>query len=68
MHHDDHIRARGQGLAVAGLLVASVAIILVMHEQLQPQLVGNFDGAVGAVIVHENADIDQLWQFRHGRC
>ena len=67
MHHDDDVRARGQGLAIAGLLVASVAIILVVHEELQSQLLGNLDRAVGAVIVHQNADVDQFRQFRHGR-
>ena len=44
MHHDDHVRARGQRLAIAGLLVASVAVVLVMHKELQPQL-----GAISTV-------------------
>ena len=68
MHHDDHVSARGQGLAIAGLLVASVAIVLVMHKELQSQSLGNFHGAVGAVIVHQNADVHQFGQFRDGRC
>ena len=67
MHHDDHVCARGQGLAVAGLLVAAVSVILVVHKKLQAQLLGDLDRAVGTVIVHQNADIHQFGQLRHGR-
>src|SRR5438105_12636014 len=46
MHHNHHVGARSQSLAIARLLVASVAIILVMDEELQSQALGDFDGAV----------------------
>ncbi len=38
-----------------------------MNEELQSELVRDFDGAIGTMIVDENADIDQVGQFPYRR-
>ena len=65
MKHDDDVGAGGQSLAIAGLLVASVAVVAVVLEDIQAQLPGEIDGVVGTVVVHQNADVDQVGQFSH---
>ena len=60
VHHDDHIGASGQRLAIAGLLVAPVAIISIVNEDLKTQLLRYLDGAVRAVVVDKDTDIHKL--------
>ena len=66
MHHDNDVGAGGESLTVAGLLVASVTVVIVVNEHVQPQLLGDFDGAIGAVIVHQDADIHQIRKLADG--
>src|SRR6202140_3503 len=51
VEHDDDVGARREGLAVAGLLVASVAIIAVVLEDVQAKAAGKIHSLVGAGIV-----------------
>src|ERR1700722_4818735 len=66
MEHDDNVRAGGQSLTVAGLLVTSVAIVAVMLEHVQTQAARQIDSVVGTVIVHQDAHVDKIGQFSHG--
>ena len=63
MQHDDDVGAGGQGFAIAGLLVAPVAVVAVVLEDVQAQAAGEINGAVGAVIIDQDADVDQFGQF-----
>ena len=63
MQHDDDVGAGGQCLAIAGLLVAAVAIVAVVLEDEETKTAGEFDGVVGAAIIHKNADVDQVGHF-----
>ncbi len=63
--HDDYIGARGEGFAVAGLLIASIAVVAVVLEYEQAHAASQIDGAVGAVVVHQNADVHKFRQFSH---
>jgi hypothetical protein len=57
MEHDNYVGARGQRLPVAGLLIAAVTVIAVVLKNLQPQPSREIYGAIGASIVHQNADV-----------
>ncbi len=65
--HDDNIGAGGQSFPVAGLLIAAITVVAVVDEGLQAEAVRDFEGAIGTVIVDENADIDQVGQFPYRR-
>ena len=67
MHHDDHVGAGGQSFAIAGLLIAAIAVVAIMGERLQAEPVRDFEGAIGAVVVDENANVDQVGQLPHRR-
>src|ERR1019366_5467680 len=56
MDHDDDVGAGGQSFAVAGLLIAAIAVVAIVNEGLQAEPVRDFEGAIGTVIVDENAD------------
>ena len=68
MDHDDDVSAGGERFAIAGLLIAAVSVVTIVGEALQAELTRNFKSTVGAVVVDENADIDQAGQFPHRRC
>src|SRR5579863_6182237 len=65
MKHDDDIGAGGQGFAIAGLLVASVAVVAVVLENVEAETAGQVDGVVAAVVVHQDTDIHQVGNFFH---
>jgi hypothetical protein len=67
MHHDDHVCARGQRLAIARLLVAAVAVVAVVDEVVQAESLRDLDCVIGAVIVHEDAGIHGVGQLPHRR-
>ena len=67
MDHDYDVGACGQRLTVAGLLVAAVAKIAIVHKYRQPQLPGEVSGIVLAVVVHQDADVHQLGDLPHRR-
>ena len=56
----------GESLAIAGLLVAPVAVIGVVDEGLHTEALRELGGAILARIVDENFDIDDVGQFIHG--
>ena len=66
MQHDDYIGAGGESFAIAGLLIAAIAVIAVVLEDLQAEAAREIDSLVGAVIIHEDADIDQVGQLSDG--
>ncbi len=49
VQHDHDVSAFSQGFPIAGLLVASVAVVLVVNVELQSQLVGDLYRPVGTV-------------------
>src|SRR4029077_2180578 len=65
VQHDDDIGARGQGFAVAGLLVTAIAVVAVVLENVQAQLVRKVNGAVRAVVIDQDADVHQFRHFSH---
>jgi len=64
--HDDDVGAGGQGFAIAGLLVASVAVVAVVDEILETEFLRHFHGAVFAVVVDEDAGVDDFGQLADG--
>ena len=52
--------------AIAGLLVASVPVVAIVLENEQAQAAGEIDGLIAAVVVDQNADVDQIGQFSDG--
>ena len=66
VEHDDDIGASGQSFAVAGLLVASVAVVAVVLKDEEAEAAAEIDGMVGTVIVDQDADVDQARQFIDG--
>ena len=60
MKHDHDVGSRGQGFAIAGLLVASVAVVAVVLEDIEAEAPAEINGVVGTVIVNQDADIDEL--------
>jgi len=64
--HDDDVGAGGEGLAITGLLVPSVAVIAVMDEMLDAEFLRDFDGAVLAVIIDQDAGIDEVGKLADG--
>src|SRR5579863_9510751 len=65
VQHDDYVRAGRQRLAIARLLVAAIAVVAVMLKDLQAETVCQIDGAVGTVVVDQDADVDQVGQIGH---
>ncbi len=55
MHHDDHVGAGGEGGGVAGLLVAAVAEVALVHDDVGVlEGAGEGDGLVAAGVVHHD--------------
>ena len=56
---DDHVLLGpgGQRFAIASLLVASVAIVAIVHKNLKPEGVSQFHRFIGRTIIHQNAGI-----------
>ena len=65
MDHHNHIGPAIQRLAITGLLVGSIATILLVDDHSEIQAPGQFHCFVGAVIVHQNAVIDYSGEFAH---
>ena len=55
MEHDDDVGAGGQGFAIAGLLIAAIAVVAVVQEDMEAETLRQSDGAVLAVVVHKDA-------------
>ncbi len=66
MNHDDDVGAGGERFAIAGLLIAAVAVIGVVDEGLHAELFGESGGLVLAGVVDEDLDVDDVGQFAHG--
>src|ERR1700730_17661208 len=66
MNHDHDVGASRKGLAVAGLLIASIAIICVMDKGVHPKALREGCGLVCAGVVDKNFDIDNVRQLSHG--
>jgi hypothetical protein len=64
MHHDDHISARGQSLAIASLLIAPIAVVTIVYKRLQAKAASDFDRTIGTVVVDKNPYIDQSGNSR----
>jgi len=47
-----------QGLAITGLLVASITVVAVVDVDVQPEFACQSHGAVPAAIVHQNPSVD----------
>ncbi len=58
MDHDNDVRSRFESLAIAGLLVASIAVVLVMDKSLDAELFGEVRGVVVTEIVDQNLDVN----------
>ena len=52
--HDDDVRAALEGRPVAGLLVAAVAAVLRVHDDVDAQLPRDLDRAVARAVVDED--------------
>jgi hypothetical protein len=65
MKHDDNVGAGVQSFAIAGLLIASVAVVAVVLEDVQAKAMRDIHGLIGAVVVNQNADVHQVGQFPH---
>ena len=66
MNHDHDVSVCRERFAVASLSVAPVSVILVVHVILQSELFRNFDGAVRAMVIDQNFDIDNIRKFTDG--
>ena len=67
MEHDDDIRAVLQRLGITGLLIAAVAAIFRMHFHVDPQPPRDLRRIVAAVIVDQDAFVDNIGNLPHGR-
>jgi hypothetical protein len=65
VQHDDDVCARVQRLAIAGHLIAAVTVVTVVLEDEQAEFARDIDGLVAAVVVDEDADIDEFRQFTY---
>ena len=66
MHHNDDVSVFGESFAVAGLLIAAITIVAVVHKVHQAELARNFHGPVRAEIIDQDAGIHDVRQLLHG--
>ncbi len=60
MDHDHDVGAATQRLEIARLLVAAVAAVLDVHDNLEPEALGNVDRIVVADIVDQDDFVDDI--------
>ena len=60
MEHDDDVGAGRERRVVAGLLVAAVAEVLAVDDDVEPELPGDLDGLVAGHVVDEDDVVDQV--------
>ena len=60
MHHHHDVGTGLERLRVAGLLVGAVAVVLVVDEDLQPELARDLQRAVGRAVVDEDDEVHSL--------
>src|SRR5438105_1260470 len=58
--HDDDVGAGAQRLRVARLPIGAVAVVAVVHEDLEPELPRDFERRVGRAVVHEDHEVDRV--------
>src|SRR5215472_15437313 len=63
MYHHHDFRTGGKCLAIAGLLVSTVAIVAIMDESLNAELLSKRRRVVAAGIIDQNLDVDGFGQF-----
>jgi hypothetical protein len=63
-HHHD-VRASSESFAITGLLVTPIAIIPIVREDLQPQVLRDAHGLVGAVVIDKDRDVYGIREFTH---
>jgi hypothetical protein len=63
MQHHDDVGAELEGAVVAGLLVAAVAEVLAMDDDLEAEPAGDVDGLVPGHVVDQDHVVDQV--LRH---
>ena len=66
MYHDHNVSAFRQCFRIAGLLVAPITVIAIVHKVHQAQFTGNFHSTISARVVNEDADVNDLRQLVHG--
>src|SRR5271168_893706 len=49
-----------------GCSSSSTTVITVVLEELQPQLLRDLNGAVGTVVIHQDANVHQIRHLAHG--
>ena len=65
MHHHHDISAGGKGLAVAGLLIAPIAVVGVVNKSFYAETPREGRGLVLAGVIHKNLDVHQIGQIPH---
>jgi hypothetical protein len=60
MDHDHDVGAGPERLRVTGLLVGAVAVVLVVDEDLEPQLPRDLERLVGGAVVHQDDQVDRV--------
>ena len=65
MHHDHDVCARGESLAIAGLLVAAIAVIGIVDKGQHAEPAGESGGPVLAGVIDKDLDVDHVGQFAH---
>ena len=60
MQHHDDVGAEAQRLGVAGLLVAAVAAVALVHERVQAEPPGDLDGVVVARVVGDHDRVHEV--------
>jgi len=64
--HDDDVCAGGESFAIAGLLVATIAVVVVVHKGLHAEPSGKLRGLVFGGVVNEDFDVYDIGQFANG--
>ena len=60
MEHDDDVGVRREGRVVAGLLVAAIAAVLAVDDDVEPELPGDVDRLVPRDVVDEDDPVDEV--------
>ena len=66
MHHDHDVGAGRERFAIAGLLVAPIAVVGVVDKGLHAERPRKLGGLVLAGVVNQDFDVDHVGEFAHG--